>query len=115
MELEERVAIVTGASRGIGKALARGLAAEGAAVVCAARTFAPGESELPGTAAETANSITDAGGRALPVRCDVSDVDDLQRLVDETIAQYGRLDILVNNAMAPTRAPFEDATLEQWE
>jgi NAD(P)-dependent dehydrogenase (short-subunit alcohol dehydrogenase family) len=115
MQLDGRVAIVTGASRGIGKALARGLAAEGAAVVCAARTFAPGESDLPGTVAETADLIDAAGGRALPVRCDVSHVDDLQALVDETVTHYGRVDVLVNNAMAPTRASFDDATLEQWE
>jgi citronellol/citronellal dehydrogenase len=115
VQLDGRVAIVTGASRGIGKALARGLAAEGAAVVCAARTVAAGESELPGTVTETAHLISAAGGQALPVRCDVSDVDDLQALVDETIAHYGRVDVLVNNAMAPTRAPFDDATLEEWE
>jgi NAD(P)-dependent dehydrogenase (short-subunit alcohol dehydrogenase family) len=115
MQLDGRVAIVTGASRGIGKALARGLAAEGAAVVCAARTVAEGESDLPGTVTETADLITAAGGRALPLRCDVSVVDDLRALVDQTVAHYGRLDVLVNNAMAPTRASFEDATLEEWE
>jgi citronellol/citronellal dehydrogenase len=113
--LDGRVAIVTGASRGIGKALARGLAAEGAAVVCAARTVAQGESDLPGTVTETADLITAAGGRALPLRCDVSVVDDLRALVDQTVARYGRLDVLVNNAMAPTRASFEDATLDEWE
>ena len=115
MQLDGRVAIVTGASRGIGKALARGLAAEGAAVVCAARTVAQGESDLPGTVTETADLITAAGGRALPLRCDVSVVDDLRALVDQTVARYGRLDVLVNNAMAPTRASFEDATLEEWD
>jgi NAD(P)-dependent dehydrogenase (short-subunit alcohol dehydrogenase family) len=115
VQLDGRVAIVTGASRGIGKALARGLAAEGAAVVCAARTVAQGESDLPGTVTETADLITAAGGRALPLRCDVSVVDDLRALVDQTVAHYGRLDVLVNNAMAPTRASFAAATLEEWE
>jgi NAD(P)-dependent dehydrogenase (short-subunit alcohol dehydrogenase family) len=115
MQLDGRVAIVTGASRGIGKALARGLAAEGAAVVCAARTVAAGESDLPGTVTETANLITGAGGRAIPVRCDVSQLDDLHGLVDATRAQFGRGDVLVYNAMAPTRASFDEATLEEWE
>jgi 7-alpha-hydroxysteroid dehydrogenase len=76
-ELDGRIVIVTGASRGIGKALALELAARGAAVVCAARTVTDDPGGLPGTIHETASAIERAGGRALAVRCDVGHVDDL--------------------------------------
>jgi citronellol/citronellal dehydrogenase len=113
--LDGRVMIVTGASRGIGKALAIGCAARGAAVVCAARTVAPSADGLPGTIHETVDTITRAGGRALAVRCDVGVHDDLESLVARTLDEYGRVDVLMNNAMAPTRAPFDDTTLEMWD
>src|SRR3954462_9145292 len=115
MALEGRVAIVTGASRGIGKALAVGLAREGAAVACAARTVATGDSPLPGSIEETVAAIEGAGGRALAVRCDVGVLDDLRGLVDATIAAFGRVDVLVNNAMAPTRGSFDETTLAMWD
>ena len=114
-ELHGRVAIVTGASRGIGKALALGLAARGAAVVCAARTVTTDPGGLPGTIHATADEIERAGGRAHAVRCDVGRVDDLCHLVDETVARFGRIDVLVNNAMAPTRGRFDDLSLEAWD
>ena len=114
-ELEGDVAIVTGASRGIGKALAIGLASRGAAVVCAARTVANDPAGVPGTIHATAEAIERAGGRALAVRCDVGRADDLRALVDATLARFGRIDVLVNNAMAPTRAPFDALTLEAWD
>jgi NAD(P)-dependent dehydrogenase (short-subunit alcohol dehydrogenase family) len=113
--LEGRVAIVTGASRGIGKALALGLAARGAAVVCAARTVTTDPSGLPGTIHATADAIERAGGRALAVRCDVVRAGDLRNLVDEAVGRFGRIDVLVNNAMAPTRARFDDLVLEAWD
>jgi NAD(P)-dependent dehydrogenase (short-subunit alcohol dehydrogenase family) len=113
--LEGRVAIVTGASRGIGKALAVGLAAEGAAVVCAARTVAPRDDGLPGTIGDTTAEITAAGGRALAVRCDVGVESDLEALAAQTFSEFGRVDVLVNNAMAPTRGSFDDTTLQMWD
>src|ERR1700704_5371504 len=113
--LDGRVMIVTGASRGIGKALAIGCAARGATVVCAARTVSPSADGLPGTIHETVDAITRTGGRALAVRCDVGVHDDLQSLVARTLHEYGRIDVLMNNAMAPTRAPFDDTTLEMWD
>ncbi len=112
-----RVAIVSGASRGIGRGLALGLAAAGATVVCSARTTTdrPSDLGLPGTIDETVAAIRAAGGEALAVRCDIGVADDITGLVDATIAAYGRLDVLVNNAMAPTRGLFPDTTAAMWD
>ena len=113
--LDGRVVIVTGASRGIGKALAIGLAARGAAVVCAARTVTAEPSGLPGTIHATADAITKTGGRALAVRCDVGSEADLEALVAQTLARFGRVDVLINNAMAPTRCLFDALSLASWD
>jgi NAD(P)-dependent dehydrogenase (short-subunit alcohol dehydrogenase family) len=115
MELADRVVIVTGASRGIGKGLAIGLAARGATVVCAARTVEEEPGGLPGTIHATAAAIEGAGGRALAVRCDIGVPGDIERLVAVTADTYGGIDVLINNAMAPTRATFEDSTVDQWD
>ena len=85
-----RVAIVTGAGRGIGRAIALRYSQEGAAVVLAART--------PAQIDEAAAEIESAGGRALAIQCDVSSESDVDRLVDATVRQFGKIDILVNNA-----------------
>jgi citronellol/citronellal dehydrogenase len=115
IDLHDRVVIVTGASRGIGKGLALGLAARGARVVCAARTVLETPEGLPGTIHATVDAIDAAGGRALAVQCDIGAEDDIRRLVDTAEREYGRVDSLVNNAMTPTRAPFADSTVEQWD
>lgn len=115
MSLEGRVVIVTGASRGIGRGLALGLGAQGAAVVCAARSEKTPPGGLPGTIHETVEEVIAAGGRALALRCDISDPDDIAGLVRVTAEHFGGVDVLVNNAMAPTRARFEDMTAADWE
>ena len=115
MKLSERVVIITGASRGIGKGLALGLAAEGATVVCAARSLTRSAEGLPGTVNDTVADIESAGGRALAVGCDIGDADDLERLVATTVDTFGRVDVLINNAMAQTRTAFADSTVEDWD
>jgi citronellol/citronellal dehydrogenase len=114
-DLTGRVVMVTGASRGIGKALAIGFAERGAAVVCAARTVQEDPGGLPGTITATADAITAAGGRSLAVRCDIGRPADLEALVAGTIGEFGRVDSVVNNAMAPTRGSFDETTTEMWD
>src|SRR5713101_2014557 len=97
MNLKDKVAIVTGASRGIGKTIALKLAREGLRVVAAAKTVEP-QPRLPGTIHETVREIRDAGGEATAVQCDVRRSDALERLVAETLTAFGRIDVLINNA-----------------
>jgi NAD(P)-dependent dehydrogenase (short-subunit alcohol dehydrogenase family) len=115
--LKERIAVVTGASRGIGAAIAKRLAAEGATVVCSARTLEAGGQHLPGSLQEVVAAIESAGGRAAAVRCDVSDPHSRAQMMDEVLARFGRVDILVNNAAGATFAGIDkvtDASL-QWQ
>lgn len=106
-DLAGRVAIVTGASRGIGEALAHGLADHGATVVVNYQSAAD-------RAAAVVDAITAKGGRALAIKADVSDEADADRLVAETVAAFGRVDILINNAGIVLPAPAEDCTLDAW-
>ena len=98
-DLHGRVALVTGASRGIGKALALRLAGEGAAVVVAAKSQQSTD-RLPGSVHQTAEEIRATGARALAIPTDVRDDDAVRNMVEHTIREFGRLDILVNNAGA---------------
>jgi NAD(P)-dependent dehydrogenase (short-subunit alcohol dehydrogenase family) len=114
-ELHGKVAIVTGASRGIGRALAVGLSKAGAAVVCAARSEVEVPNELPGTIHSTAEAIRAAGGTALPLRCDIGIAEDIENLVKMSLREFGRVDVLVNNAMTPTRGLFLESSSDQWD
>jgi citronellol/citronellal dehydrogenase len=98
-DLSGRVALVTGASRGIGKALSLRLAGEGADVVVAAKSEQSTE-RLPGSIHETADEIRALGRRALTVATDVRDEEAIRRMIERTIEEFGRIDILVNNAGA---------------
>src|SRR5438445_3656898 len=97
-EMTGRVAMVTGASRGIGEAIARRLAASGAAVAITARTAEEGDHRLAGSLATTARTIQQAGGTALPVVADISKQADRERLVATVERELGPIDVLVNNA-----------------
>ena len=98
-DLIGRVALVTGASRGIGKALALRLAAEGAAVVVAAKSEQSTE-RLPGSIHETVDEIRARNGRAMAVATDVRDEEAIRGMIERAVEEFGRLDILVNNAGA---------------
>jgi 3-oxoacyl-[acyl-carrier protein] reductase len=100
------VAIVTGAARGIGRAIAEALAAEGARVVVADRD---GDG-----AAQVADALTAGGARALGLCVDVAVEEDAQRLADETLAAFGTVDVLVNNAGVASAAPLVDTGLDEW-
>ena len=116
MDLKEKVAIVTGASRGIGKAIALALAGEGASVVVAARSEVP-RPGLPGTIHATVEQIQDLGGRALAAPCNVREEDSILSMVRQARDAFGRIDVLVNNASAPRMAAwaeFVDLTEEAW-
>lgn len=108
MQLEGKVAVVTGGSLGIGAGIVRRLAAEGAAVTL--DYFAHRDA-----ADAIAAGITTNGGRALVVQADVSQVADVQRLISQAVAMYGRLDILVNNAGVEQPTTFEHVTEQQWD
>ncbi len=92
------VAIVTGASRGLGRAVAKEYAREGASVVICARSQSP--TGLSGTIGETAQAIQSAGGEVFPVECDVTDEEQVEEMVRRVVERYGRIDVLFNNAGA---------------
>jgi citronellol/citronellal dehydrogenase len=96
--LKGKVAVVTGASRGIGEAIARRYAMEGARVVVSARTVEADEHPLPGTISDTVARIRAAGGEAIAVRADLSKAEDRQALIEQARSAFGTVDILVNNA-----------------
>lgn len=107
-QLQGKVAVITGAGRGIGRALAIGFAEQGASVVCAARTLAQLD--------DTVGAIHDAGGKAIAVRCDVTDAAAVERLYAETRARFGPVDIVVANAGGNfSRATVEESEISDWE
>ena len=111
-ELEGKVALVTGASRGIGKAIAQRFAAEGASVVLVASRLG-GHGDLPGTLEETVAEINADGGRAAAEVCDLSDGDARQDLVERSAQHFGPFDILVNNAARGDMVQPSQSTREQ--
>jgi len=108
--LAGKVALVTGASRGIGAAIALRLAMEGAKVAISARTENEGEGRLPGALTQTAEAIRAAGGVVVSIKADLAQVRDRERLVDEAVAALGPIDILINNAAITYYQPVAEFT-----
>lgn len=107
MRLWDRVAIVTGGGRGIGRAVALALAAEGCDVALAART----QSELDAVRAE----VEQLGRRAIAVVCDVTSAEDVQALVERTVGELGGVHVVINNAGGVCRKPLVENTVEDWD
>jgi citronellol/citronellal dehydrogenase len=114
MKLKDKVAIVTGSSRGLGKIIAVALAREGARVVVAARTESENE-RLPGTIYKTAKAIEAAGGITLPLKCDVTSEESVAEMVKRSLNEFGRIDILVNNAGTAFPQTIVETPLKRWE
>jgi citronellol/citronellal dehydrogenase len=114
VELSNKVAIVTGSSRGIGRAIAIGFAKEGAGVVIAARTETDSEN-MPGTIYKTAEEIQALGCKALPVKCNVADEESVNNMLRKALEQFGQIDILVNNAGIAYYAPVLETPVKRWE
>lgn len=118
VDLTDKVAIVTGGSRGIGRAICQGLAQAGARVVVASRTEADQSASTPfpryasGTIHETAEVIRRGGGQALAVKCDLTRANDIEDLVTTALGHFGRIDILVSNAGIDCEAPVPDLEVE---
>jgi 3-oxoacyl-[acyl-carrier protein] reductase len=120
--LAGKTALITGSSRGIGRAVAQRLSSEGATVVVTARSFEPSSSvrwgattALPGTIGETIELIEGAGGKAFGIAADLANSHQRERLVGEVVERTGSLDILVNNAGFADYARIEDMTLDTFD
>src|SRR5689334_11114953 len=119
---KKKVAIVTGASRGIGRGVAIGLGEAGWTVYLTGRTVRDGDSDRPGSITKTAAEVTDAGGHGIPVRCDHSLDVETEAVFRRVIDEQGQLDLLVNNATLYTTdvgpredAPFWELPIEVWD
>lgn len=112
--LDGKVAVVTGASRGIGEYIARRFGQEGAKVAVSARTEQQTDERLPGTIHDTANAVREAGGQGLAVAADLSKPEDRERLIETTERELGPVDILVNNAAVTFFLPTEEFPERRW-
>ena len=115
MTLEGKVAIVTGASRGIGRQIALTLARNGVAVVVAAKSERSRPPRLPGSIHTTAEEVEELGSRALPVAVDVRDAGQLEDLVEESVAHFGRVDALISNAGALWWQPVLETPVKRFD
>ena len=113
--LSSRVVLVTGASRGIGEAIARLFASHGAAVAVTARTVQEGDHRFSGSLHSTVSAIESAGGSALAVAADLSRGEDRERLVTTVVQKLGPIDILVNNAAITYFTPVSSFDLHRWQ
>src|SRR6187431_2870181 len=114
MSLHNKTAFITGASRGIGKAIALQLAKNGANIVIAAKSVEENP-KLGGTIFSAAKEIEDAGGKALAVQCDIRFEDQIQAAIDKAVAQFGGIDIVINNASAISLSPTEQTEPKRFD
>ena len=114
MSLNNKTAFITGASRGIGKAIALQLAKNGANIVIAANSVEENP-KLGGTIFSAAKEIEDAGGKALAVQCDIRFEDQIQAAIDKAVAQFGGIDIVINNASAISLTPTEQTEPKRFD
>lgn len=105
---------ISGASRGIGLAIALRAARDGANIAIAAKTVKP-HPKLEGTIYTAAEEIRKAGGKCLPIQCDIRDDKSVQAAVEKTVKEFGGIDILVNNASALYQTPVEDTSTKQFD
>ena len=113
--LDGKIAIVTGASRGLGQYCAVQYAKEGATVIVAPRTEKERDPRLPGTIHDTVRMIEDAGGNALAVVCNVGDVESIGTMVETVLEKYGRIDVLMNNAAVQPPGYINTIQPRHWE
>jgi len=111
MELKNKTIIITGSSRGIGREMALRFAAQGANLVIAAKSIEEGK--LPGTIFSVAEEVEKAGGKALPIQIDLRDDETVVGMVKKTMAEFGRIDVLINNAGAIYLTPLEQTTMKR--
>ena len=114
MSFQNKTAVITGATRGIGKTIALKLAAEGANIVIAAKSVEENP-KLGGTIFSAAKEIEEAGGKALAVQCDIRFEDQIQNVIDQTIKTFGGIDILVNNASAISLTTTEQTETKRFD
>ena len=110
MPLQDEVIVITGASRGIGKTLALAFADAGAIVVASAR-----KATGPDSIDETVKLITNNGGRAIAVQCDVASPEDSQNLINTSIEQFGNIDVLINNAGIYIKKDIVSFAIDDWD
>lgn len=104
--VDGQIAVITGATRGIGREIARLLAAEGATIVVVGRTARGSEHQLAGSVEDAVDELVAGGATAFGIRANLTDADDTQSIVDQTLEEFGRCDILVNNAAYQSNGPM---------
>lgn len=113
--LRDKVVLITGASRGVGEAMAYGLAAEGAMVAAVARTIAANTGEWQGSLEETVDKISESGGRAISIGCDVTDEEEVKTMVSRVESEVGPVDVLINNAGLSIRGSIGEISVEEFD
>ncbi len=114
MSLKDKVIFVSGGSRGIGLAMAKRAAQDGAKLALAAKTAEP-HPKLPGTIYTAAEEIVEAGGEALPLICDIRDEDNVRDVVNQTVEHFGGIDICINNASAIQLTNTMDTEMKRYD